>query len=66
MNSRRNFLTTYTAAGIAPAFSLKNITAQETAKAKKFSMPFGPHPGMFRHHAGNNVLDQILCDIYHQ
>ena len=58
-HSRRQFLTR--AAMIAGATSLsvssRGFAAPEPAK--KFSLRFAPHPGMFKEHAGENALDQI-------
>jgi hydroxypyruvate isomerase len=47
-----------TAAVSATPFTLfagNSVQKQQTA----FKMKFAPHDGMFKHHAGNNILDQI-------
>lgn len=59
MQNRRYFLSQSAAAGIGAAFSLQKATGQDAASPNRFSMNFAPHPGTFRAHAGNNVLDQI-------
>lgn len=35
------------------------LFAQETTAAPKFKLGYAPHPGMFKHSAGQDVLDQI-------
>lgn len=51
---RRRFLSAGLAAGAAFA-----VSARSASNAPKFRLKYAPHPGMFRHHAGENVLDQI-------
>ena len=54
---RRNFVTTLAAGaaalGCAPL-------ASEGRVAKSFRLHYAPHFGMFRHHAGDDLVDQIL------
>ena len=52
---RRNFL----AATLAAGASLLAPSARGQSNAPKFKLKYGPHPGMFRHSAGEDVLDQI-------
>ena len=49
---RRRFLS----AGLAAAAL---TAASRAANAPKFRLKYAPHPGMFKEHAGENVLDQI-------
>jgi hydroxypyruvate isomerase len=60
MNNRRTFLRT-TATGLLAGFSLLQLRTRAAGApaAAKFSLGYAPHPGMFRHSAGDNVLDQI-------
>ena len=52
---RRNFLATSLAAGA----SLLASSARGQSSAPKFKLKYGPHPGMFKHSAGEDVIDQI-------
>lgn len=57
MIDRRHFLRSSalaSAAAIAPRF----VQAEDNP-VEKFSLAYAPHPGMFRHSAGNDLLDQI-------
>lgn len=57
---RRSFLRTATMLGAATttgAVNSQNLSKKITAE--KFPMHFAPHAGMFKHHAGENILDQI-------
>lgn len=56
MLNRRNLL--QTAAFTATATALGSVGRAQGA-AQKFSLGYAPHPGMFKHSAGNDVLDQI-------
>jgi len=61
--NRRHFLATGLAAGAAAAMRI-NPTAAQTAAAEKpgmtrFKLKYAPVPGMFRHHAGEDLIDQI-------
>src|SRR5690606_371614 len=49
---RRSFLS----AGLAAAFAASGRAASNTPK---FKLKYAPHPGMFKNHAGEDVLDQI-------
>ncbi len=49
---RRSFLS----AGLAAAFAASGRAASD---APKFKLKYAPHPGMFKFHAGEDVLDQI-------
>jgi hydroxypyruvate isomerase len=59
---RRNFLRR---AGVGTAALGLGLTAAAAAEpatattADRFTMNFAPHPGMFRHHAGEDIVDQI-------
>ena len=35
-------------------------TRQDRSTADRFTMNFAPHPGMFQHHAGDDLVDQIV------
>ncbi len=51
---RRNFLTT----GLVAAAAAQGSASAQSNRAK-FKLRYGPHPGMFRNLAGENVIDQI-------
>jgi len=54
---RRTFLAAAMAAGAA---TISTATKSEAASmGKKFKMKYAPHLGMFKHHAGEDLLDQI-------
>ncbi len=58
--SRRGFMV----AAVAAAATMATGTSkgQETAKPtgkRKFKLKYAPHFGMFRHHAGNDLIDQL-------
>ena len=58
---RREFLTTSAVAAAALTAS-RAVTAQDQTKKdhrSKFKLKYGPSPGQFRHHAGDDMLDQI-------
>ncbi|MBX5494422.1 MAG: TIM barrel protein [Bryobacteraceae bacterium] len=52
---RRQFLAT---AGAA-ALPLLAPSAQAQSNRARFKLRYGPHPGMFRHSAGEDIIDQI-------
>jgi hydroxypyruvate isomerase len=58
--SRRNFIGAAAAAtlGITTAVSKAQDTAQPKGK-KTFKLKYAPHFKMFRHHAGNDLIDQL-------
>ena len=56
---RRTFLSMSLAAGAA-VISAKTSNAEDVAKSStKFKLKYAPHIGMFEHHAGKDVIDQI-------
>ncbi|MCS7467473.1 TIM barrel protein [Stieleria sp. ICT_E10.1] len=55
MLSRRNLLKS---AAIAAAAVSGNVSLAQNG-SQKFSLGYAPHPGMFKHSAGKDVLDQI-------
>ncbi|MCL3780357.1 twin-arginine translocation signal domain-containing protein [Prolixibacteraceae bacterium JC049] len=66
--SRRSFLkkaavvtgATIAAPGMANAMSPKRRKKKKASDAvKPFNLKYAPHPGMFKHHAGDSMLDQI-------
>ena len=61
IQSRRQFINRAALLAGSAAVSLRsNSLARETGgKPARFSLRFGPHPGMFRSHAGDDVIDQI-------
>lgn len=52
---RRDFLATSLVAGA----SMMASSAGGQSNAPKFKLKYGPHPGMFKHSAGEDVIDQI-------
>lgn len=56
--NRRSFVKT---ASITPimAYAIPSPKASNEIKIDKFKMKFGPHIGMFKHHAGDDVIDQL-------
>lgn len=63
---RRDFLATgaaaaasLTAAGLANARPGGQIAKQADGEAKSFKLKYGPSPGQFKAHAGEDILDQI-------
>ncbi|AUP80023.1 hydroxypyruvate isomerase family protein [Flavivirga eckloniae] len=62
---RRSFIKKSTMAASAFGLGLSGINAMpkgafnSTLASKKFKMHFAPHLGMFKHHAGNDPIDQI-------
>ncbi|MFW5774636.1 MAG: hydroxypyruvate isomerase family protein [Tangfeifania sp.] len=60
---RRNFIRNTAASGIAMAGlgSVVGATASQTVSsdAEKFKLNYAPHFGMFRHSAGNDLIDQL-------
>jgi hydroxypyruvate isomerase len=57
--NRRTFVTSALASGAALFAGTARLTAQATAPAVPFRLGYAPHPGMFKAHAGENVIDQI-------
>ncbi len=57
---RRNFLKNSALAGMGMA-TVSGVSAFAEAKAKKsdFKLKYAPHFGMFKNHAGNDIIDQI-------
>ena len=53
--NRRSFLSTTVGAGIAAAAQ----SASAQSNSAKFKLRYGPHAGMFRNSAGENIIDQI-------
>ncbi|HYF66566.1 MAG TPA: TIM barrel protein [Ohtaekwangia sp.] len=62
---RRNFIhrafaTTASTLVLGDAFSSAHVSDQKISPAEKpFKLNYGPHDGMFTHHAGKNFVDQI-------
>ena len=58
---RRNFLRNSLIGAAALASSPASLTAEATpnATATPFRLKYAPHDGMFRHSAGDNILDQL-------
>lgn len=64
MTTRRNFLkgaATVSAATVAPVLSASAQSADATGKSAtaKFKLNYAPHFGMFKNHAGKDLIDQI-------
>ncbi|MHC5062056.1 MAG: hydroxypyruvate isomerase family protein [Planctomycetota bacterium] len=57
--SRRNFLGS--AAAVAAVMSIKHSSISQAADSSKtkFKLKYAPHFGMFRHHAGSDLIDQL-------
>ncbi|TKJ32367.1 hypothetical protein CEE39_05560 [bacterium (candidate division B38) B3_B38] len=55
---RRTFLATAMAAG-ATAISTTTKGRAASSPGKKFKMKYAPHFGMFKHHAGKDLIDQL-------
>jgi hydroxypyruvate isomerase len=62
---RRTFLATSLAAGAATTLGLVSRThakgrgAQSAPGQRKFKLKYAPHFGMFKHHAGDDPIDQL-------
>lgn len=59
---RRQFMTAGVASGLAALSMSAAAKAEEGTKSEaggKFKLKYAPHFGMFSHHAGNDVIDQI-------
>ncbi len=59
---RRNFLKTGAAAAGAAALTGGEVMAQ---KKNNFKLKYAPHFGMFKHHAGDDMMDQLqfMADV---
>jgi hypothetical protein len=57
--SRRHFLSRAAMLAAATGFSLPSRGFAAEGSAGKFKLRFAPHPGMFKAHAGEDVIDQI-------
>jgi hydroxypyruvate isomerase len=55
---RRQFIATGLAAGTL-ATSLEPAQAESTAQPRKFKLKYAPHFGMFKNHAGEDLVDQL-------
>src|SRR5512146_632942 len=51
---RRSFL-----AGLAGALPVAVAAATEQSNRPRFKLRYGPHPGMFKNSAGEDIIDQI-------
>ena len=59
---RRNFIKNTTMAGAFTALPLAHSLADSSMKNTKvhnFNLKYAPHIGMFKHHAGDNIIDQL-------
>ena len=56
---RRNFLATSLAAGAAAVAVAPSELQGASAPGGKFKMKYAPHFGMFRNHAGKDLIDQL-------
>ena len=59
MLNRRNFLATGIAASAAVGAVGSAYAADGQAKKNRFKLKYAPHFGMFRHSAGNDLIDQL-------
>ncbi|HEX2860766.1 MAG TPA: TIM barrel protein, partial [Lacunisphaera sp.] len=56
---RRTFLSSTLLTGAALLTGVQRLGAQATGPAPRFKLGYGPHPGMFKAHAGDSIIDQI-------
>ena len=62
---RREFITTTAAASLAAGLGTNALGTQASTNATSeatsgdFTLDYAPHFGMFNHHAGNDMIDQI-------
>jgi len=66
--SRRNFLTRSIAGAAAISLGLPfkgSKAADQTSQKHQFKLKYAPHFGMFKHHAGDDLIDQIkfMADV---
>lgn len=59
MFNRRNFLATGIAAGVSVSTIGTVVAADEKSAKSRFKLKYAPHFGMFRHSAGNDLIDQL-------
>ena len=57
--SRRSFLGSTAAAVALSTVAAKGQVAEKSAGKGKFKLKYAPHFGMFRHHAGKDLIDQL-------
>ncbi len=57
--NRREFILTGLAAGTVLAVSPRSAHGQEGKPAPQFKLKYAPHFGMFRHHAGRDLVSQV-------
>ena len=57
--NRRDFTKASIMAGVGLASTNSFADNYNYAKAYSYNLKYAPHLGMFRHHAGNNPIDQL-------
>ncbi|MHC4132404.1 MAG: hydroxypyruvate isomerase family protein [Planctomycetota bacterium] len=57
--SRRNLLGSAAAAAAAMSIQASSVSRAEESSKPEFKLKYAPHFGMFRHHAGNDLIDQL-------
>jgi hydroxypyruvate isomerase len=57
--NRRGFLAAGAAAGLTAAPALRAFAGEAAPETGRFHLRYAPHFGMFRHHAGEDPVDQI-------
>lgn len=57
--NRRHFLATGIAAGAAAAIGAPHAHAEPPRASGKFKLRYAPHFGMFKHHAGEDPMDEL-------
>jgi hydroxypyruvate isomerase len=57
--SRRNFLGSAAAAAAVMSITNSSISRAADSSKPKFKLKYAPHFGMFRHHAGSDLIDQL-------
>ena len=57
--SRRKFLGSAAAVAAVTSIQTSSISKASAASKDKFKLKYAPHFGMFRHHAGDDLIDQL-------
>jgi len=57
--SRRKFIGSAAAVAAVTSIQTSSISKESAASRDKFKLKYAPHLGMFRHHAGNDLIDQL-------
>ena len=57
--SRRKFIGSAAAAAAVMSIQNSSISRAADSSKSKFKLKYAPHFGMFRHHAGSDLIDQL-------